>query len=256
MRFTERELDRMIEFIQWGIDKGVTDHDLNSALDKLRAMRQRGRNSIKVRNETTVKAVSRGKSKESYAYLNNLSEETRDFVLAEIKEGKKNRYLSINAIIQIKLEKGVLQDVDTERELYVHGKRTKNVMPEHEANLIELFEYCYEKMTKGYEPRKKSNRKEEYFGYLDHVSQEAKQFVIDRVHSGNKNVYHSIMSVLNNRIEHNTIEPLEEEYAVYLQKAKRHNFEESELQYVREVFEYCYEKINKGYCTQEKHKND
>ena len=125
MRFTDRELDRMIEFIQWGIDKGVKDSDLKSALDKLVRM-------------------------------------------------KGNTY--------------------------------------------------------------------DDFGYLNYVSKEAKQFVIDRVNAGNKNVYHSIMATLGNRIQHNTIKPFEEEYAFYLQKAKKHDFTESELPYVREIFEYCYTK--------------
>lgn len=145
MRFTDREIDRMIEFIQWGIDKGVKDIDLNSALYKLVDMKKRSGHRI------------------------------------QFEQRKKN------------------------------GVSTQ----EH---------------------------KQEYFGYLDCVSQEAKEFVINRVHNGNKNVYHSIMSVLNNRIKHKTVELLEEEYAFYLKKAKKHDFTESELPYVREIFEYCYAK--------------
>ena len=242
MRFTEREIARMIEFIQWGIDKGVKDSDLNSALAKLVDMRNRSSLSIKYQQREKKNGVST--QEQSYNYLNKLSEETKEFVIAEVEAGKKNRYHSIHAIIKIKMDKGVLMDIDTEREMYLHGKRVKNVMPDHEANLIELFEYCYERLAKDYEPKEKGNEENtgEYFGYLDCVSQEAKEFVINRVHNGNKNVYHSIMAVLNNRIRHKTVEPLEEEYAFYLKKAKKHDFTETELPYVREIFEYCYAK--------------
>jgi len=48
---------------------------------------------------------------------------------------------------------------------------------------------------------KKSSQKDEY-EYLNDLSPRAKQLVIDLINSGNKNLYHSIMSVMDNKRGH------------------------------------------------------
>lgn len=79
------------------------------------------------------------------------------------------------------------------------------------------------------------------YRYLNGISSEAKQFVISLVDKGERNIYHSIMSVLMNK-PNMTLEALEEYYFDKFGERRPYLSENAPL--VREVIALCWKKKN------------
>lgn len=79
------------------------------------------------------------------------------------------------------------------------------------------------------------------FGYLNSISDEAKQFVISLVEQGEPNLYHSIMAVLNNK-RGATKEEIEKFYFAKYEMKRPYLYDKREL--VDEVMELCWKKFH------------
>ena len=88
---------------------------------------------------------------------------------------------------------------------------------------------------------KSSETVRDEYAYLNHVSPEAKQFVQDMIQQGEKNIYHSIMAVLQNRPQMN----LEDftDYYFDRNKLKRPYLMENQA-LVTELITYCWKKFH------------
>lgn len=97
-----------------------------------------------------------------------------------------------------------------------------------------------QKMSKPKRHESGSDVRDEY-AYLNDVSPEAKQFVKDMVQQGEKNIYHSIMAVLQNRPQMNL-----EDFTHYYfdrNKLKRPYLMENQA-LVTELITYCWKKFH------------
>ena len=225
---TKAEYDRVVEFLEWGKSKGITDKTFLSALDKL----------VQARENAKI-AIEQAKEKANDTqYLEGMSKKIRDLISQEVAQGEKNRYHSIYAILKSRADNGKLQDLNTELNEYLNSKRAKDKAEEYKEELTELFTYCYEKVSKNVKP----------YRYLDNLSEKAREFVLERLEQGSPSMYHSVMSYLGISVQKKLyLEDIETEFKQYIKKAnKRHNFTEQEIPALKELFKYCYDKVNKG----------
>ena len=225
---TKAEYDRVVEFLEWGKSKGITDKTFLSALDKLVQAR-----------ESAKMAIEQAKEKANDTqYLDGISKKVRDFITQEVAQGEKNRYHSIYAILKARADNGKLKDLNTELNEYLNSKRAKDKVEEYKEELTELFTYCYEKVSKNVKP----------YRYLDQLPQKAKRFVMNRIKQGSPSIYHSVMSYFGISLQKKLyLEDIETEFNQYMRKAnKRHDFTEQEIPALKELFQYCYDKVNKG----------
>lgn len=74
----------------------------------------------------------------------------------------------------------------------------KSCSPEQRSMLKSDFEIVA-KFIKKHHYHKCSVSANDYYEYLNGISDEAKQFVISAVNEGEKNIYHSVMAILSNK---------------------------------------------------------
>lgn len=88
---------------------------------------------------------------------------------------------------------------------------------------------------------KSSETVRDEYAYLNHVSPEAKQFVQDMIQQGEKNIYHSIMAVLQTRPQLNLADFTD--YYFEKNRAKRPYLAENQT-LVSELIAYCWMKFH------------
>ncbi len=81
---------------------------------------------------------------ENYSYLEGLNDNAKDIVIARIKDGKKNIYHSIMAILEHRRIKGELSDFENELKIY-KAKNKNSIMDLEEDVLQDIFLFVYEK---------------------------------------------------------------------------------------------------------------
>lgn len=82
------------------------------------------------------------------------------------------------------------------------------------------------------------------FSYLDALSDEAKQFVISIVNNGEKNIYHSLMAIINN-VPGSTKEEVLDYYFAKYSKKRPYLVENRSL--VCEIFDLCWNRMHDRY---------
>lgn len=116
----------------------------------------------------------------------------------------------------------------------------KSCSPEQKAQLNEEFKMLVEFIRLHRQPKLKSWKKDNY-AYLSKISPEAKQFVISMVEQGEKNIYHSLMAIIDNKPELSC----EELREYYFQKyGERRPYLLENKDYVSEVIELCWNKFH------------
>lgn len=80
------------------------------------------------------------------------------------------------------------------------------------------------------------------FNYLNGLSENAKKMIRSRVAEGQKNIYHSIMAILQNRLIHNKLGDVENEYEYYLKKCSK-TVEGADQELLKESFYFVYDKF-------------
>ena len=96
-----------------------------------------------------------------------------------------------------------------------------------------------------YKTTKSSNtydvgRGAENLSYLEPLSEQAKAFIIAEKKAGNKNIYHSIMSVFDNRLKKNVMESLPRELDKYMQMK---NFSPDKRPLAEKIMRLCYKRL-------------
>ena len=109
---------------------------------------------------------------------------------------------------------------------YVYPKGLPNQVlgwfPERKnAEAFQMLDCENREIAEWYKTTKSSNtydvgRGAENLSYLEPLSEQAKAFIIAEKKAGNKNIYHSIMSVFDNRLKKNVMESLPRELDKYM----------------------------------------
>lgn len=140
MRFAENELKRMIEFIEWGINKGIKDKDLNSAYKKLKTL-----NNKKGVSHYITKTRMNSAGVDNFEYLSGLSEQCQGYVIEKVKMGEKNLYHSVMSVMGNRMRQGTFGTVEEEKLYYC----LKYAIDKSERKYIEeLIELCYGKVIR------------------------------------------------------------------------------------------------------------
>lgn len=116
----------------------------------------------------------------------------------------------------------------------------KSCSSEQKAKLNKEFKLLVQFIRLHKQPKVESWAKDNY-AYLSKISPEAKQFVISMVEQGKKNIYHSLMAIINNKPELSCQELQEYYFQKYGQK--RPYLLENKA-YVSEVIELCWNKFH------------
>ena len=133
---------------------------------------------------------------------------------------------------------------------YVYPKGLPNQVlgwfPERKnAEAFQMLDCENREIAEWYKTTKSNNtydvgRGAENLSYLEPLSEQAKAFIIAEKKAGNKNIYHSIMSVFDNRLKKNVMESLPRELDKYMLMK---NFSPDKRPLVEEIMGLCYKKL-------------
>ena len=166
----------------------------------------------------------------------------------EKKKKKKNCY----AVHWIEEKKDFVVKSWTECQRLIEGHNMmfKGFMNEEQANewLSSITEQDERKHNEIVEKLKRRDN----FRYLNGLSLETRNLVMGEVKAGNKNLYHSVMSVLGYRCQEGRIGIVEEEVQSYINKYDI----DSEIQpLIEELIHFCYERVMNKNQYKKGHKN-
>ena len=79
------------------------------------------------------------------------------------------------------------------------------------------------------------------YKYLDELTDETRKMIIDDLKAGKKNLYHSVMACLQNRIKNGNFSRSEEREAEYY--ISRQKVPEDRKENIREIVFLCYKRL-------------